>query len=132
MDRQITQFGLPAAGVLALELLQHSQAGVRPPDHLPRSEVVQNLSRLIAYIKPLVLKEDANYILCVQARWVIQRILDQVLSLPFTVPTPRTGDADENIHVSEESWFLGAQSEPDFWKRLPEHPLLASPGAEGL
>jgi hypothetical protein len=118
--------------VLALELLQHGQAGVRSPDYLPRSEVVQNLSRLIAYIKPLVPQEDANYILCDQARWVIQRILDQVLSLPFTVPTPRTGDADENAHVSEELWFPGVQSEPDFWKRLPEHPLLTSPEAEGL
>ena len=115
-----------------MELVQHGQAGVRPPDHLPRSEVVQNLSRLIAYIKPQVPQEDANDILCDQARWVIQRILDQVLSLPFTVPTPRIGDADENTHVSEESWFLDTQSEPDFWKRLPEHPLLASPDAEGL
>jgi len=111
--------------VLALELLQHGQAGLRSPDHLPRSEVIQNLSRLIAYIKPLVPKEDANYVLCDQARRVIQRILDQVLSLPFTVPTPRTGEVGENANVSEESWLRGAQSEPEFWKRLPEHPLLA-------
>jgi hypothetical protein len=58
--------------VLALELLEHSQAGLRSPEHLPPSEIIQNLSRLIAYIKPLAPKEDANYVLCDQARKVIQ------------------------------------------------------------
>jgi hypothetical protein len=109
--------------VLALELLQHSQAGLKPPDHLPRSEVVQNLSRLIAYIKPLVPKEDANYVLCDQARRVIQKILDQILSSPFI----RLSGEGEAANISEESWLPGAQSEPDFWTNLPEHPLLASP-----
>jgi chromatin structure-remodeling complex subunit RSC3/30 len=118
---QITQYGLPAAGVLALELLEHSQAGLQSLEHLPRSEVIQNLSRLIAYIKPLVPKEDANYILCDQARRAIQRILDQILE---PAPTVESEIAD----ISEESWLPGAQSESDFWTNLPEHPLLASSG----
>lgn len=106
--------------MLALELLEHSQAGLRSAEHLPRSEVIQNLSRLIAYIKPLIPQEDANHVLCDQARKVIQRILDQILE-------PKPSDEIETADILEESWLPGAQSELEFWSNLPEHPLLASP-----
>lgn len=107
--------------MLALELLELSQAGLHSPEHLPRSEIIQNLSRLIAYIRPLVPKEDANYVLCDQARKVIQRILDQILEL-------EPSRDNEAVDILEESWLAGAQSEPEFWTNLQEHPLLASSG----
>jgi hypothetical protein len=109
------------AGVLALEPLEHSQASLRSPEHLPRSEIIQNLSRLIAYIKPLVPKEDANYVLCDQARKAIQRILDQILEL-------EPSRENEAVDILEESWLAGAQSEPEFWTNLRELPLLPSSG----
>ena len=133
---KLTQYGLPAAGVLALELLHQSQAGSRSTNNFPRSEVVQNLSRLIAYIKPLVRKEDTNYVLCNQARRVIQSILDQVLSLPLGSVTSgggpgsqlEPGHEDAEGPASETIWLPGAQSELEFWTNLPEHPLLTSSG----
>jgi hypothetical protein len=85
---------------------------------------------MIAYIKPLVPKEDANYVLCDQARSVIERILDQILSSPyiFMVSTFGPSHEAETTSTSEESWLPGGQSESDFWANLPEHPLLAASG----
>lgn len=121
--------------MLAVELLQRSRVGfVGSKVPFPTSEVVQNLSRLLACIKRSVPPTEGNFILCDQARRVIQRILDQVLSTPIQQAThmeePRKrigpGEVGPAAVASEDAWLLGARCETDFWMTLPEHPLLQS------
>ena len=82
----IVLYGLPAAGVLALELLQQTKllakSGSRSSEasSFPRSEIIQNLSVLVSYLGWIYVEEDGNYQLCMQARRMLQRILDRVLS----------------------------------------------------
>lgn len=129
-------YALPTAGVLAIELLQDSQTGRQSAEPLPRSEIIQNLSRLVETLRRFVPPEDGNFALCDQARRVIWRILDKVLSMP-------AGPFNSNVNASsslttmdqidgpitpgiELSWLASARSELDFWESLPEHPLLTS------
>ncbi len=130
-------YALPTAGVLAIELLQKSQTGPRSAEPLPRSEIIQNLSRLIEALRHLVPPEDGNFGLCDQARRVIRQILDKVLSIPAAPVTSNTNvnfsltTMDQNDRLKmpglDGSWLVSARSELDFWESLPEHPLLASP-----
>ena len=131
----IAKFGLPTAGVLGLELLRQSRSTSRSTMTsslpLPRSEIIQNLSNLVAQIKSTVHPKDGNYAICVQARKVIQRILDQVLSPPVPAGANdfESGQYLEatstEVPMNQLEW-LGTKSELDFWSTLPRHPLLAS------
>jgi hypothetical protein len=126
-------YGLPSSGVLALELLQQTQNRASTTKDFPRSEVIQNLSVFVACLSWVHLEGDGNYHLCIQARNMIQRILDRVLSPEATYsshqpfPTPSsTGDfADEPMY--DFSWMDSAQFDADFWSNLDFHPLLAIP-----
>ena len=48
----------------------------------PRSEIIQNLSVLISSIESIIRQTNGNYIICNQARKMLQAILDAVLSPP--------------------------------------------------
>ncbi len=131
---KLAKYGLPAAGVLALELLQQSQSRRHSSTSLSlsRSEIIQNLSNLIAHLKSLVKKDDGNYAICYQAREVIQRILDQILEPVYTMPDAHH-DTDASMSnettdaaMNQVSWHDTARSELDFWLLLPEHPLFSS------
>lgn len=126
-------YGLPASGVLALELLQQTQNRASMTKDFPRSEVIQNLSVFVACLGWIHQEGDGNYHLCIQARNMIQRILDRVLSPEAnhsshqTFPTPSsTGDyTDEAMY--DFSWMDSAHFDADFWSNLDFHPLLAIP-----
>ena len=132
---KIAKYGLPTAGVLGLELLRQSRTKPRSatavPLSLPRSEVIQNLSNIVAQVKSSVQPEDGNYALCLQARKVIQRILDQVLQPESYAASdaPRgqllTADISADKTADQQDW-LSTRSELDFWSTLPTHPLLSS------
>ncbi|KAJ5304932.1 uncharacterized protein N7443_004592 [Penicillium atrosanguineum] len=80
----IPYFGLPAAGILAIEVLRQTQ-NTRPwPNarRFPRSEVIQNLSILASHIQYIILPQKGNYDICQQGRKVISYILDHVLAAP--------------------------------------------------
>ncbi|OKL58737.1 hypothetical protein UA08_06318 [Talaromyces atroroseus] len=102
----VSFFGLPCAGILAIELLRQSQ-NAQTDSRLPRSEVIQNLSRFAADLEYAVPREAGNYEICQQARKVIRSILDHVLSAP---PVPLTPGSAEVSSVPVE-WFTSNE----FW-----------------
>ncbi|KAH8429321.1 uncharacterized protein LDX57_006988 [Aspergillus melleus] len=73
-------YGLPAAGVLAIELHRCTVQGMPLPSPIPRSTIIRNLSLLVSWF------EDANNIMsitqknCVQVSEVITRLLDETLN----------------------------------------------------
>ncbi|KUJ12384.1 uncharacterized protein LY89DRAFT_738173 [Mollisia scopiformis] len=72
--------GIPASGVLCVELLKQTKQpqGTRML-HIPRSEVVQNLSLLIGFLE-WVKPSAGNYQLCARIKHIIKKILDQILN----------------------------------------------------
>jgi hypothetical protein len=116
--------------VLALELLQQSQARGHASKNFPRSEVIQNLSVFVACLGSIYTEGDGNYQLCLQARRMLQRILDTVLSPEHPAPAPQTQLTPSSTGFGEDgiydfSWMDNAEFDADFWMNLPDHPLLA-------
>ncbi|RDW92003.1 hypothetical protein BP5796_01397 [Coleophoma crateriformis] len=85
-------FGVPASGVLCVELLRRIKQP-KETAHLPpiaRSEIVQKLSLLIGFLE-WVRPAAGNYQLCSRMRQIIKRILDQILNpTPVALPQPET------------------------------------------
>jgi chromatin structure-remodeling complex subunit RSC3/30 len=103
----VSFFGLPSAGVLAIELLRQCQTASTDTS-FPRSEVIQNLSRFAADLEYAVPREAGNYEICQQARKVIRSILDHVLSAPPVPLTPGGAEANSvpvEWLTSNEFWF---------------------------
>ncbi|KAK3717656.1 hypothetical protein LTR37_005723 [Vermiconidia calcicola] len=75
----LTVEGLPAAGVLAIELLKQEQSRIYTPDILPRSETIQDLSVFISSLAT-VGPGEGNFFICNQGRRALKRVLDQILS----------------------------------------------------
>ena len=139
-------YGLPTAGVLALELLQQKQSQLRsehPPrtQAFPSSKIIQELSIFISSLRYVHSPGDGNYALTEQARKTLQRILDKVLSMdnagtgvPMSdrqhPPTPmsnsnaRADDYGSGV-LYDFSWMDNGQFDADFWMTLPDHPLLS-------
>ena len=67
-------YGLPAAGVLALELLQLKVQAV------PHSTIKQNLCVFINYLKWAHVPGEGNYALALRSSETLQRIMDKVLA----------------------------------------------------
>lgn len=92
---QIAFHGIPAAGILAVELLKQENS-LTPyfPDDLPRSETIQDLSVFIsalAAVEPSVVG-GGNYIICNKAKRVLKRVMDKILS-PKPATTHTTSSA---------------------------------------
>lgn len=90
-DWLVVCWGIPASGVLCVELLKQMK---QPPDtrhtlRLPRSEIVQNLSLLVGFLE-WIRPAAGNYQLCRRMALLIKRILDQILnpSPPSSHPMP--------------------------------------------
>lgn len=131
---QIALYGLPPAGVLAIELLQHSRDANQTSQKFPESEVIQNLSILISAIKCNVRSTNGNYTICNQARKMLQATLDSVLS-PKPTSTivegiaPASGFPAAGIgnDLDINMWFDETNFDMDFWRSLEDHPLLTWP-----
>ena len=80
-DWMLMCWGVPSSGVLCVELLKQMKLapGTLQIPHLPRSEIVQNLSLLIGFLE-WVRPAAGNYQLCARMRQIIKRILDQILN----------------------------------------------------
>ncbi|TQB74292.1 hypothetical protein MPDQ_005015 [Monascus purpureus] len=79
-----SSFGIPAAGVLAMELLRQSGylSQSSPPNiSHRRSEIIQNLSIFASHLQYVVRPHDGNYDICQYSRRIICRILDRILSV---------------------------------------------------
>lgn len=92
--------GLPAAGVLAVELLIESQTRQHSPDVLPRSETIQDLSVFISALGS-VGPGEGNYQICNQGRRALARVLDQILS-----------PSNHHPHPSSQQTITSAKGEP--------------------
>jgi hypothetical protein len=122
--------GLPAAGVLAIELLKQEQSKLYMSDILPRSETIQDLSVFISSLAA-VGPGEGNYFICNQGRRALKRVMDQILSphAPL-VPSssepaafddmslyfPTGNDADflqwlENVEWDKQSWMNPSASQ---------------------
>jgi chromatin structure-remodeling complex subunit RSC3/30 len=97
-------FGLPSAGVLAIELLRQSQTP-DPNALFPRSEVIQNLSRFAADLEYVIWPHAGNYEICQQARKVLRYILDRVLSAPPAVPAAASSSSAAEIDFAPMDWL---------------------------
>lgn len=86
MTFQLANQGLPAAGVLAIELLKQEQSRSYTPDILPRSETIQDLSVFISSLAA-VGPGEGNFSICNQGRRALKKVLDQILS-PQPLPAP--------------------------------------------
>ena len=87
---------------------------------------MQQLSVFASTLGWAVNKDHGNFQLLDQARRVVLRILERVLS-----PAPKVFPALSQPETTEErmAWWeeqtVPALSEVDFWNNLPKHPLLS-------
>jgi len=109
----MTFYGLPTAGVLAVELLKQEQSRLYTPDILPRSETIQDLSVFIANLGA-VGPGDANYLICNQGRKALNRVLDQILS-PSLPPALNAGTEKA---WDDMSFFMPTGNDVDFLQWL--------------
>lgn len=129
--------GLPAAGVLGLELLRrfegdNTNSKSTPPMWAPSpaafsvSEAVQQLSVLASTLGWANKKDHGNFQLLDQARRVVLRILERVLN-----PASKANAYQDEPEATQgkQSWWeeqtVAAMSEVEFWNNLPKHPLLS-------
>lgn len=120
MHNQVSYYGLPTAGVLAIELLRLSQPQPPPlptpptsslsdrssPTPFPRSEVIQNLSIFASHLQTVIQPHEGNYDICQQARKAIRHILDRVLSSSFEPGPPLSASQD----AAGTDWLIGANN----------------------
>lgn len=86
-------YGIPSAGVICVELIKELEnSETQPPYHLPRSEVIQNLSLLVGFID-WVLPTAANSELCARMQQIIKRTLDKILDPPKMANTRQSSGA---------------------------------------
>lgn len=141
--QQIAYYGLAAAGIISLALLNKSfttgSEGASP------SKAIRDLSVLVVEVETgaLVNLEDPNYALLSGAAQTIKNLLDRLLSNEF-IRQPNTQPAPDPLSLSptdyiEEDWGHWQRQvlqdfEADFWLNLAEHPFLVGPenDVEGL
>lgn len=105
--------GLPAAGVLAIELLKQEQSRIYSPDLLPRSETIQDLSVFISALAA-VPSGEGNFSICQQGHRALKKILDQVLA-PSHQPLP--GSSDPPV-FDDVSLYFPTGNDADFLQWL--------------
>jgi hypothetical protein len=108
---QMAMYGLPAAGVLAIELLKQEQSRLYTPDILPRSETIQDLSVLISALAA-IRADEGNYFICNQGRRALKRVLDQILSPHPAGPMPGTDPS--TAPIDDMSLYFPAGNDVDF------------------
>jgi len=117
--------------VLALELLQHTQFRNPLSPELPRSEVIQNLSVFLACLGWMHSPGDGNYQIAQQARRMIQRILDKILSpdpLPAREQSALLNGSENHFYndaMYDFSWLDSADFDADFWTDVSEQQFLS-------
>ena len=78
----LVTFGLPAAGVIGVEMLRQEQTR-EYTQNLPRSKVIQDLSVFVSALAT-VGPGEGNYAICHHGQKILERILDKILSQPAT------------------------------------------------
>ncbi|KAM5370493.1 hypothetical protein ACJA88_010074 [Fusarium oxysporum] len=129
---KVVYYGLAAAGVICLSLLQNQYSLEHELAAAPKS--LRDLGVLVAEIEygTLVYKEDANYALLAGATQTIKNILDNISRsrldqrrLNVQAPDATAQDDPELGSASWDLWGTGNLQDFDtnFWLMLAEHPL---------
>jgi hypothetical protein len=103
-EHQIMSYGIPSIGILCAELLKQVKHPEEVDIKLPISEIVQNLSLMVAFldwIKP----SAGNYKLCRPLARVVRRVLDQVFE-PSAVEIPREKESLQQVEITDDTWPL--------------------------
>jgi len=82
-DWIFTCYGIPAAGVLCVELLK--QATGQNVLQFSRSDAIQKLTMFIGFLE-WIRPTDGNFLLAGRLKKVVRRILDRVLDPPAQIP----------------------------------------------
>lgn len=113
--------------------MHHSRNELQADYDFPRSEIVQNLSNPISSIDFIVHPTNGNFVICSQAKKMLQAILDTVLSpehnqneIEHAEPAAAPYTVIEEA-LDDHTW-LGNNLDMDFWTSLEDHPLLVWPG----
>jgi hypothetical protein len=83
---QFSYYGLPGAGILATELHHSTVSGNHLPTTTPRSQIIRDLSVLLAYFERQQLPVRPDFQVCVQISKVIAALLDDTLNHGLTSP----------------------------------------------
>lgn len=138
--QQVAYYGLPAAAILCLALLNNSVVIVI--SELSLAKVVQDLSVLVAQVENgcVVHVEEPNYALLAGATRTIKNLLDRVLSGTMRDEFSQ-GDREPPLLTSsigeELDWMpWAAEGDPwdfesGFWENLAEHPALGGMSSNG-
>lgn len=112
--------------------MHHSRNKIQTTYDFPRPEIIQNLSNLISSIDFIVRPTNGNYVICGQAKKMLQAILDTVLS-PENKPSevemtePAAAPDSQIEEALDDQMWLSNNLDMDFWTSLEDHPLLAWP-----
>lgn len=130
---QVAYYGLAAAGVICLALLNNDLTS----SNTSPAESIRNLSVLAAGIDAgaLVQIEDPSYALLSRAARTISNLLDRLIADKFAAPLPNDEAIPPNASLppflAEEgqTWAIcGLQDfDPTFWQNLSEHLFLTAP-----
>ncbi|KFY41746.1 hypothetical protein V495_04814 [Pseudogymnoascus sp. VKM F-4514 (FW-929)] len=132
---KVSFYGLPAAGIISLALLNPSSSGksIRP---LQRSKMLQDLSVLVAEVRTgaFIQAGEPNFALFTRATQTIQILLNILMGgelaprIPEAEPTPLS---PQNLPPDQpiDDWDPWINNDPwefeiDFWANLAEHPSL--------
>lgn len=112
--------------------MHHSRNKSQAVPDFPRSEIIQSLSNLISSIDFIVHPTNGNFIICGQAKKMLQAILDTVLSPEHNQndvghAEPAAGPDTLVEEALDDQMWLGNNLDMDFWTSLEDHPLLAWP-----
>ncbi|KAJ4865317.1 fungal specific transcription factor domain-containing protein [Trichoderma breve] len=125
---KVAQYGLPAAGIISLALLNSTAPDSR---QFSRSKMIQALSVLVAEITigAWIQPGEPNFALFSQATRTIQSLLDSLTALKAASGASDSqqllnSDVADNWdpYINSQSWEL----EMDFWASLAEHPTLVN------
>ncbi|KAF2842237.1 hypothetical protein M501DRAFT_1013590 [Patellaria atrata CBS 101060] len=81
----VLSYAVPASGILCVELLKQTKRPNYIQCNIPRSEVIQSLSLLVAFLDWVKISAP-NSNLCFGVKSIVCRVLDQVLARPPVVP----------------------------------------------
>ncbi|KFY86638.1 hypothetical protein V500_07501 [Pseudogymnoascus sp. VKM F-4518 (FW-2643)] len=135
---KVALYGLPAAGIISLALLNPSSGkSIRP---LLRSKMLQDLSVLVAEVRTgaFIQAGEPNFALFSRATQTIQILLNIMMGgelapkLPEAEPTPLPQHLNSDPIEDWDPWISNDpwEFEIDFWANLAAHPSLQGIGEQ--
>ncbi|PWY89189.1 hypothetical protein BO70DRAFT_331057 [Aspergillus heteromorphus CBS 117.55] len=100
-------YAAPCSGILCLELLRQASHPQSYTLDLPRSEIIQNLSLLVAFLDWLRPWESDGAVRT-QIKAILQRSLDRILSMPASLCGPMPAFEDRSVSMGIPD-FAGAE-----------------------